>query len=128
MTDTTQTLDSVLIDAIQKTQGAIGEATDFVLAQAPELIQQLLLWKATESFIEMAIGIAIAVWTVVFVKKMVLVYKEDSPHEWGILTTMTIMAACIPMGISLAIINLTWLKIWIAPKLFLLEYAASLIK
>ena len=27
-----------------------------------------------------------------------------------------------------AVTNITWLKIWLAPKLYLIEYAASLVK
>jgi len=35
---------------------------------------------------------------------------------------------CSIIGVLIIAFNFEWLKIWLAPKLFLIEYAASLVK
>lgn len=50
-------------------------------------------------------------------------YGEFSPH--AILTGVGYFAVTLLASLA---INLEWLKIWIAPKLWLIEYAAQLVK
>ena len=59
MTETT--LDQVLIDAIQKTQAGVGEAVDFAVSQAPDVIHQLMIWKFTESILVFMLGV-VSIW------------------------------------------------------------------
>lgn len=138
----TQTLESVLIDAIQKTQGAVGEAVDFVVEQSPEVVQQLLLWNFTISLIWFCVG-----WIGIFVSYKIFRFLiSQSPPERGetwaykvwsdgdvwmnpALVFSHVFNAALAFCCLIAVLShLTWLKIWIAPKLYLLEYAASLIK
>lgn len=135
-------LNKVLIDAIQKTQSGIGEAVDFAVAQAPEVIQQLLMWKFTESLITFLFGLtilaSISIWLYFKVWKVwetKWCYTEEtkySYHESGEIkdSALFLIFLSIPYGLSFLIVacNLDWLKIWIAPKLYLIEYAASLVK
>jgi Na+-transporting NADH:ubiquinone oxidoreductase subunit NqrE len=114
-------LESVLVDAIQKTQAGIGEAVDFAITQAPDVIQQLLLWKTIQS---LAIFIPLVLIALAFLGWIVWAVKKEKDYSEGY--------AFLTMGFfvfsALACNQLTWLKIWIAPKLYLVEYAASLVK
>jgi hypothetical protein len=38
------------------------------------------------------------------------------------------VTGCFSLLMTICIVNFEWLKIWLAPKLYLLEYAASLVK
>lgn len=141
----TDKLESVLVDAIQKTQAGIGEAVDFAIAQSPEVIEQLLLWKAIESGIIFTLLLLVLLAYVIFVCKVDWRKPEDSQketlvwekHSWKnsqsprlefvlIFGMLSVMG--IPLIINGILSNLDWLKIWIAPKLYLVEYAASLVK
>jgi hypothetical protein len=55
------------------------------------------------------------------------VYDADGdPHPGSIFFVLLLILWAI--GVTGSIISLTWLKIWLAPKLYLLEYAAALVK
>lgn len=140
-------LETLLIDAIEKTQAGIGEAVDFAVTQAPEVIEQLLMWKVVSSLIVWSICILIMIailyfWYYVFFKAerpkekshktafWYWWYHEDAPTvDVGVAVgggafsfLMFVVSFCLWAH------NFTWLKIWIAPKLYLLEYAAALVK
>ena len=132
------TLDAVLIDAIQKTQGAIGEAADFALAQAPDVVQQLLLWAAISEGIKCILSVVILTACCKTVMFIVNYPKPDGAFDknliwWGndLQPAVAVLAPVLIVmsaGLAACLFNLTWLQILIAPKLYLLEYAASLIK
>jgi len=137
-------LEAVLVDAIQKTQSGIGEAVDFAFTQAPEVIQQLLLWHAVRSGILFSLTVFALLVYVVFLYK--IDWKKPEPgksnnvwrwqrysekHEINADYSFGIpIISCIflPMVFVFMATNMDWLKIWIAPKLYLVEYAAQLVK
>jgi hypothetical protein len=41
---------------------------------------------------------------------------------------MFLVFMAVPIAAGFGAINLTWLQIWIAPKVWLIEYAAGLVK
>jgi len=108
----------------------VASAKEFILAELPEVVQQLLMWKAAESLIVFVIcfSILLAAWVnLAFLIRYLR--KEDFAESiaipWAIVSLfLTILGTAIPLDI----INLDWLQIWIAPKVYLLEYAASLVK
>lgn len=53
---------------------------------------------------------------------------QYSSFPYGAYTAITISTWLVVICVSLAMMNFEWLKIWIAPKLYLIEYAASLMK
>ena len=116
----------------EELQGALTEilkgvlsAKDFMLAELPEVIQQLLLWKATLSIIWFIAAVAVLICLISQVKKFwAVLLKEGCGAE-----VFIIFYLMLPVGaFFIAIANLTWLQIWIAPKVYLIEYAASLAK
>ena len=123
---------------IQTSLNAIDKGTAFLSNQIPEVIQQLLLWKAVASFIEFSSGIfiigGIFAWLIYQYKywtttvtttwgtKKIRLYAEAGP--FSLLNIFLI----IPLLYGSSCINLIWLQIWIAPKLYLIEYAKDFLK
>jgi len=102
--------------------------------QLPDVVQQLLMWH-------MALGAVKAVAAVIFAVLLVLVdfwlfthtrriAKEEDSLEisvlgWGLMGCFARVPAWA--FLVLGMWNLTWLQIWIAPKIFLIEYAARMV-
>jgi len=136
---TNDELNKVLIDAINSTKDGVGQAVDFAVAQAPDVIQQLLLWRAVDSIISCLVGLLCFLAIYLF-WRFVKSYPQPESFSsgnlvwWdkGELHPLTAIFGGIAVIVlficAIGLINLTWLKIWIAPKLFLVEYAASLVK
>ena len=123
---------------IQTSLNAIDKGTAFLSNQIPEVIQQLLLWKAIASFIEFSFGIfiigGIFAWliyqykywttTVTTLWGTTKVRFEDDVGVFSLLNIFLI----IPLIYGSSCINLIWLQILIAPKLYLIEYAKDFLK
>ncbi|MES3482787.1 hypothetical protein [Citrobacter freundii] len=142
----------ILIELLQKAANGIDAAVSFSQAQIPDVIHQLLVWKLTKSLVITLIILATIPVVVKFVRSMMKrepdgVFDNEG-YSWdrgkpkykptliwqrdGDLSPFTIIfAAGCGLYVVAAfglIIDLTWLKIWLAPKLYLIEYAASLVK
>ncbi len=106
-----------------------GEVIDQLKVQVPDLINQLLWWEGVRSGLWSLIGVGVlimAIWIFRSVNKM---FREDktTDDDWRfvqVLVTFIFTAA----GIIILAKNLVWLKILIAPKLFLFQYFAEYIK
>lgn len=110
------TLNDALVSVIEST----ASAKEFILAETPEVIEQLLMWEVLSSLVWFFAWIVVAS---VFVFYTVRAFRNAWDFD-GIMF-LTIASACSLIGIAS---SLTWLKIMIAPKLYLLEYAAELVK
>ena len=123
---------------IQTSLNAIDKGTAFLSNQIPEVIQQLLLWKAIASFIEFSFGIFIIgglfawliyqykYWTTTIETKWETT-KQRISGDTGPFVLLNIVCV-IPLLYGSSCINLIWLQIWIAPKLYLIEYAKDFLK
>ena len=119
---------------------AIDKGATFLSGQIPDVIQQLLLWKAWESFLHFFIvGVVLSIVIVYANIKQFnywmqettdkLGYKQTRINEhYGALSMFNIVQLIWVFILPQAICNLTWLKIWIAPKVYLIEYAKEFIK
>src|SRR3990167_5958060 len=133
-------------------------AKDFLVGELPDYINQLLLWKSTYSALMMFVGIVFIVGAPILlrnaaierldlIKKAKAAYEANEPWiRYGSMPTLTSIQYdfCINYGGATPVIkgiisffmlvmgfcfsNLEWLQIWIAPKVWLVEYAASLVK
>lgn len=130
----TDTLNSALVGLIN----AATSATNFLIDQIPDVPYQLLLWKAVESAVCTVIGIAIIGFMLYQYQKLyrkqlasAKVYHDGTKDTENI--HLIFALAGLPLGIITGLLaekflSLTWLQIWLAPKIYLLEYAAKLIK
>jgi hypothetical protein len=150
-------IDSVLAENIEKFSGALGSAVDFTLDQAPEIIQQAIYWNFIESIIYNLIGIALVI-PLIFVCRLIFNVNNSMPEKndlaesnkyWEVDITRysnsdsrvtltqkinsevlfwSFAGSALLSVFSVVFINFTFIKLWIAPKLWLLEYASSLVK
>lgn len=133
-------LQQALTMIINKTMNGVDAGVTFLSAEIPEVIHQLLIWKMVESLVAFIAGVMLIVGTFWFIYKHTRQTKVDQYYmkpTWildnsgdihpGIVGVATGSAFTIGFGIVGAC-NLTWLQIWLAPKLFLVEYASSLVK
>jgi len=127
-------LNAVLAENIQKAGGAIEDAVTFTLEQAPELAEQALLWHATASLLACLLGIVLlligASMIFVFIKaqKITSISGSATVEQKWFTDKLTVIIGGFFLLFGFLYFNLVWLKIWIAPKLWLVEYAASLIE
>jgi hypothetical protein len=134
-------LENALAEAIEKANSGIDAATEFVMSELPKVIQQALTWYAVESFIFFCIGLIMLACSYKVVKTQYgVIYKKGEgltsfakdnydmlsmPGFLFIVSSSVLDVLCLIASISW-ILDFTWLKIWIAPKLWLIEYAAKL--
>lgn len=138
-----EALQSALTFILQRSITAVDAGVAFLSAEIPDVIQQLLMWHAVSSFI--VFFLSLLVWLVSMRmfwpnikcgKKLNDYdegrYKETWTHnKYGELENP--LPYLLPIFVSLVCFaitssNMAWLQIWIAPKIFLIEYAASLVK
>ena len=120
-------LEDTLVEVLRKGLRVAEQTGDFVVDQAPEVINQLLKWKMFESILYCVLTVSILSFFVVMINYCI---KE----QWCSQPTIILMVVC---GANLCLmvvhgvisgIFVAWLKIMYAPKLYLLEYAARLVK
>ena len=142
----------VLLQLLNKAMAGIDAAVQFSQAQIPDVVHQLLVWNFTKSVIFTIFALATIPPVIWFLRKMLkrevvgvvgdegyywrrgqpkykptLIWDEDGnldPSALFLIIPITLWALLLVVAVG----NMTWLKIWLAPKLYLLEYAASLVK
>ncbi len=121
----------ILVDLLQKASNGIDAAVSFSQAQIPDVVHQLLVWNFVSSML-FQIFIIIAIAGYVFAAyKFVKITSSKRLGEGAIIVSAIslMVGACFAVGLSVAFFSyFDWLKIWLAPKLYLIDYAASLIK
>lgn len=118
---------------------------DFVIEQAPDVVKQLLAWNFTLSFLSTCVfltvlGLMILAGRYLWVRRPFpdcrstpeedAAGRNPTDAEWynrGVACTIWIISALVFI-LGFGASDLVWLKIWIAPKLFLLDYAATLVR
>ncbi|HBL4693587.1 hypothetical protein INP82_22585 [Citrobacter sedlakii] len=118
----------ILADLLQKASNGIDAAVSFSQAQVPDVIHQLLVWNAVSSLMFQAIAILTVMGFLLTVKKAWEIAEGCSGADFFAFWYIVCGAlASIIMFVGFWF-NFDWLKIWLAPKLYLIEYAATLIK
>lgn len=142
-----ENLNQALTKLIEASLAAMDSAATFLQAEIPEVIHQLLLWHLTYHLIMFVTGLAIIasliyVWGKYSGRGRVLEegsnYRDSkysftlTHDERGDIGAHMIGSVFITSVISGVVIdtffNLEWLQILIAPKVWLIEYAAQLVK
>jgi len=140
MTEQTPTIQNTLeqaliksIDGIQKTGTELVEA---LYQQAPEVVEQLLVWHGIEALIQFIVAFLVLALPFIHYKAASHIYQKLGVKDWrSDDTSFWIPAAfsgiatvSVAVGCFFSFINLKWLKIYLAPKVYLLEYLADLVK
>jgi hypothetical protein len=138
-TETLTSLDKSLSTLINGATEKGAALVDFLYAQAPEVINQMLLWHGIESFVFCIGGLFLIVVSPFIIAKVIWFYKnifeKHIDKDWnehpGFLIPSWVFGASMFLVSQIngwGLINLRWLKIWIAPKVYLLEYIAQMVK
>lgn len=128
----------ILVELLQKAVGGIDAAVSFSQAQIPDVVHQLLIWSSVSSAMFQFLGalmVAGSFFALLHIAKCRKRGDEWTIYEGERSISSIAFELCRPvilsmsvLGVFIIMINFDWLKIWLAPKLYLLEYAASLIK
>lgn len=120
----------IIAQMLQRALDGVDTAADFAAQEIPEVVDQLLMWHAVESLVGMSIAIMMNVALIPAWKKGIPFIKNYSQDDTDriFIAIMGCAVSAVVLLVSTIPFSLTWLKIWIAPKLYLLEYGASLIK
>ncbi|ENZ5844112.1 hypothetical protein ACGXM7_000572 [Shigella sonnei] len=142
----------ILVDLLKKASDGIDSAITFSQAQIPDVVHQLLVWNMVDSLIKTLIAISTIPLVFWFMKKQyqkveigifdnegwswdkgnpkykpTMIWESNGEISFLILPLAAVFVLWVSFIIAV-VTNMTWLKIWLAPKLYLIEYAASLIK
>ncbi|WP_312630969.1 hypothetical protein [Pantoea piersonii] len=119
--------DKIVASLIQKAMSGVDQAVDFSKAQLPEVIEQLMYWKFASYSLRIFTGILIMT-AMTFAFKKACRWHESTGKETagfvGIVSSGAILlASCVVLFANIG--NL--IQLWLAPKVWLIEYAAQLI-
>ena len=125
-----ETLQKALTELVEKSMEGMNSTVNFLQAEIPEVLKQLLMWHGVSNFIYFILGIFMAICLiildVIIIRKGIKDRWDD--ELWMIATIGGAILNVIIISISSILINMQWLQIWIAPKVWLIEYASKLIK
>ncbi|EPM0362614.1 hypothetical protein ACYQSV_000308 [Klebsiella aerogenes] len=120
----------ILVELMQRAVKGVDAAMSFSQAQIPDVVHQLLVWNFAVSLILSVLGVLLffaaqfAAW-----KGFKYLRREWQGDGWvEHPEIMFITLAYIATFCPLAWVSLDWLKIWLAPKIWLIEYTAELLK
>ena len=137
-------LETQLVEILQSVSTSVGDAKEFIITELPDVVQQVLSWYTVLSVVENIIAIILLVLVVYMIRNMLvkpesmstanviqrLSFMKDNYAENGIDHSPGVLlwaaAAVIMFAVAMSKLNIVFLKILIAPKLWLIEYAATL--
>lgn len=122
--------DQQLAEILKKGLEAAEKTGNFVVEQAPDLIQQLIVWKTCEYIFLILISIAFLFSIYKWYKSAMKRYDDldnfiDEPEV--LVFSIYSIAVILIFGIALFQSFFNLIQILLAPKIWLIEYAANLI-
>ncbi len=112
-----------------KGQEGILRAVELMETEAPLVVKELLRWHFAISLIWFLIPMCVAIVMASYLKKMWAwaISVADDTEGLSIIggTVYTIVAGIL---ISVGLSTTNWLQILVAPRLFLIEYIANMVK
>lgn len=137
-------LQQALAAMLNKTVSGVEAGAAFLQSEIPDVIQQLLMWKLASSVFEFFVWLIVSVLIFTFLKSKWVgrgevadakysSYSETFTHD----STGSVGGQVVPTAFVLFIASMscffgmwfslsTAIQIWLAPKIYLIEYAASL--
>ncbi len=125
LVDVTDKLNSSLIKMID----GLEDGAAFLGAEIPEYINQLLMWNLARNALICLLGVILLFSTIPYIK---FIWKKTSNMDSGGGDAIKIFAGGLGTLVlfltGVNTVNLEWLQIWIAPKVWLVEYVVTLTK
>jgi|ERR1043165_2666016 Na+-transporting NADH:ubiquinone oxidoreductase subunit NqrE len=129
-----ESTEKLINEALAGIINTAAELKEFAADQIPDILQQLLNWKMTESLIYAALGVFLGIITAKSAFFTMKLWDLESKKDWthrseGKLILFSVGTPVVGLWSILLISKLTIaIQIWIAPKVYLIEYAARLYK
>lgn len=110
---------------------SLEQGKDFVLTQAPDVVQQLIAWKRAETAICIVLGLAMIAGCVLIIRGLRRSYREavsaGRQEDLTFMLPAVLFGACAivlaVLGCAVIASNVAMcLQVWLAPKVFILEY------
>jgi len=121
-------LQQAIAALIEKSLKAFEAGADFMADQLPDVVQQLLMWYMVLGGVKAVAAVMLLVTASIVAYKGIGWAKVSQKYidSWFIYSMCSILWLPVIM-LSGHLWNLTWLQIWVAPKIFLIEYAARMV-
>ena len=137
-------LETQLVEILQSVSTSVGDAKEFIIAELPDVVQQVLSWYTVLSVVENILAILLLIVIGYMIRNMIL--KPKSMNTANLVQRLSFMknhyaenrieyspavllVIAVTFGlflVAMSKLNIVFLKILIAPKLWLIEYAATL--
>ncbi|MCP4341298.1 MAG: hypothetical protein GY799_21035 [Desulfobulbaceae bacterium] len=118
-TDLESTLATIINEAVN--------LKDFVVGEIPETLVQLLTWHGVYNALTCLAAVLLIIPIGLLGYKMYH-YQTNGNGPREVKFVFGCMVIFITSVTSLVHMNIIWLQIWIAPRVFMIEYAANLLK
>jgi hypothetical protein len=132
-------LQQALAQILGKTMNAVESGAAFLQAELPEVVSQLLMWKLVESIVVAVSMLLLVAGAARFVYLAATAQDRKKPWReqhsrgdfWtafagiGTVISVVVLLVCVPLMIMHA---MNAIQIAVAPKVYLIEYAARLAK
>ena len=123
----TETLEQTANEALKQIIEKATEAGNWALGEIPEVVEQLLLWHMVESLIFFTASMLLLLIGLIGGTFFFIKGSRNNCDEF-IVMSLFFVVVLTPVGLITTSYNLEWIQILIAPKLYLIEYAADLLK
>ena len=133
-------LEGALTGIINKAVSGVDASIAFLSAELPDVVTQLITFNVAAQYVYITLWLVVLVMYAVFIHKITTAEKPE-PHEenWvydrygsvqEYIYMVTLFATAAPLFASVRIIieGIELLKLTLAPKIWLIEYAANLAK
>lgn len=119
-----------LAQLLERAVSGIDATVAFSQAQIPDVVEQLLVWHTVHSLVWCAAAVITLLPVCIYWPWAASLWRRDRicDHESFWLLIFGSIGTVVLLFLSLVFFDLSWLKIMLAPKLYLLEYAAELVK
>jgi hypothetical protein len=131
-----ESIDQFVQWATETAQVKGPKVVDWLYTEVPEVVEQFLMWSFAESFIGfLACFFFIFVYPFIFykvAKHFYIKFEVNKEHDESFFWIPTAFIGGVTILVtqlcSWDSINLNWLKVWLAPKVYLLETFSNVIK
>jgi len=128
----TEPLQQALATILTKATQGIDAGVQFLGEQLPDVAQQLLMWRMVANLFWVVVAMVVlaglvSTWIVLHKRKM-LTDQWGDLSDTGILMLFVSFFIGVPSVIVFFAASLEAIQIYFAPKIYLIEYAAKLLK
>jgi hypothetical protein len=129
---TVDALKSALVDIINGTVKSAGDAKDFVLAQVPDVVQQLVIfhtiWYAVAAVFLLLAGVVSGILFLKYVKPVFRCISEPMDEAFATIVVVGWFVGTLGVLIACAVNTYNFLMVYFAPKVWLIHYAVGLVQ